>query len=248
MAGSGLHLFKEKQISMNRFFNPENKFWEFIGKLADVACLSLLWFITSVPIITFGAATTAFYQFTLRQVSNIEGTVWSSYFRAFKQHFKKATILWLVHLAGLLFFAVDLYAAWCFLLSVNGSIAGIAVFAVVLCLTILFVGCTFYFYPPLAIFDFPVKKILSNSFIMAVGNLPVTITLFLLLALMYVGIYNLSGFFFFLVGLFIFISSYLIYGVFRKYTGELAEEEELLRQQKEEKALRKKMERLHNRM
>ena len=232
----------------NRLFNPENKFWEFIGKLTDVACLSLLWAVTCLPVITFGAATTSFYQFTLRQVSDTEGTVWSSYFRAFRQNFKKSTQLWLIQLAGLVFFAVDLYGAWCFLLYTDGAFYAIAVFAVVLCITLLFLGCTFYFYPPLAMFDFPLKKILHDSFIMAVGNLPVTITLFLLLALMYVGIYFLSGFFFFLAGLFIFISSYLIYGVFRKYTGELAEEERLLREQKEEKALRQKMNRLHHRM
>ena len=225
---------------MKRFFNPENKFWEFLGKLTDVACLSLLWFITSVPIITMGAATTAFCAFTMRQVNDTEGMVWSGFFKAFRQHWKKATVLWLVHLAGLLFFAVDLYAAWCYFSYTGGSVAGIAVFAAVLCLTILFVGCSFYLYPTLAVFDFPVKKILGNSFVMAVGNLPVTVTLFLLLALMYYGIYELSGFFFFMVGLYIFVSSYLIFGVFRKYTGEQAEDDELRRQQKEEKARLKK--------
>lgn len=226
---------------MNKIFNPENKFWEFIGKLADVACLSVLWFVTSLPIVTFGAATTAFYSFTMRQVNDTEGTVWSSYFKAFKKYFKKATILWLVHLAGLVFFAADLYAAWCFFNYTGASVAGILMLAAILCLTFLFVGCTFYLYPTLAVFDHPVKKILGNSFIMAVGNLHVTITLTLLLALMYWGIYELSGFFFFVVGVFVFLSSYLIFGVFRKYTGEQAEEDALRKQMKEEKKQRQKL-------
>ena len=243
---------------MKRFFNPENKFWEFIGKLTDVTCLSLLWFLTSAPILTLGASTTAFYAFTLRQVNDTEGMVWSSYGKALKKHWKKATVLWLVHLGGLAFFAADFVAAWNFFHYTGGSVSGIAVLAAVLCLAFLFVGCTFYFYPILALFDFPVKKILTNSFVMAVGNLHVTVTLMLLLGLMYWGIYELSGFFFFTVGLFIFVSSYLIFGVFRKYTGEQAEDDELQRQLKEEKArlkqqqkddaLRAKMNRLRRRL
>ncbi|MDY4783827.1 hypothetical protein [Pygmaiobacter massiliensis] len=39
------------------------------------------------------------------------------------------------------------------------------------------------------------------------------------------GIYYLSGVFFVWIGLAIFISSYFLFGVFKKYTGELTEEQ-----------------------
>ena len=45
---------------MSRLFDPENKFWNFIGKIADVTCMSFLWVGTSLPLVTMGAATTAF--------------------------------------------------------------------------------------------------------------------------------------------------------------------------------------------
>ena len=32
---------------MSRLFDPENKFWNFIGKIADVTCMSFLWVGTS---------------------------------------------------------------------------------------------------------------------------------------------------------------------------------------------------------
>lgn len=60
---------------MIQLFDPENKFWQFFSKLADVACLSFLWFLTSLPLVTLGAATASFYDFTMRQAQNIEGTV-----------------------------------------------------------------------------------------------------------------------------------------------------------------------------
>lgn len=189
-----------------------------MGKLTDVACMSFLWAFTSLPFFTLGAATTAFYEFTVHQVRDIEGAVWKSYFDAFRAHFKKATLLWLIELAGLVFFAADLWAAWNFY-NVRGGAAGIAVLGLCACFAVIFLSCTFYIYPTLAIYDFPIKKLLTNSFVMAMGNLPVSVTLFVLAALTCVGIYYLSGLFFFWIGLFIFFSSYFIVGVFLKYTG-----------------------------
>ena len=104
-----------------------------------------------------------------------------------------------------------------------------AVFGLIGCLALIFIGCTFYLYPTLALYDFPMKKILGNSFILAIGNLPVTLTLLVMLVLVGVGIFYMSGLFFFWVALYIFFSSYFIIGVFLKYTeddGEDGHEEE----------------------
>ena len=80
---------------MHTLFNPENKFWNFMGKITDVACMSILWLITSLPIVTIGASTAAFYSFTLDAVQDAEGRVWSTYFSAFRENFRQATVLWL---------------------------------------------------------------------------------------------------------------------------------------------------------
>ena len=81
---------------MSRIFDPENKFWSAISKVADVTCMSFLWTITSLPLVTMGAATTAFYSYTMRQVRDTEGGILSGFFGAFRKHFKKATLLWLL--------------------------------------------------------------------------------------------------------------------------------------------------------
>ena len=78
---------------MSRLFDPENKFWNFIGKIADVTCMSFLWVGTSLPLVTMGAATTAFYSYTMHQVRDTEGGILSGYFKAFRHNFKKATAL-----------------------------------------------------------------------------------------------------------------------------------------------------------
>lgn len=198
---------------MIQLFDPENKFWQFFGKLTDVACLSFLWFLTSLPLVTMGASTASFYSFTMKQVQNTEGSVRKSYFRAFKAHFKRATLLWLLQLGGVAFFAVDLLAAWNYYL-LNGGVLGIALMGVCGFCALCFLCCCFYLYPLLAVYELEIKELWQNAFFVAVGNLHVTVTLAVLAVLAAVGSFYLSGLFFFWIGLFIFVSSYFLYGVF----------------------------------
>jgi uncharacterized membrane protein YesL len=202
---------------MHTLFNPENKFWNFMGKIADVACMSILWLITSLPIFTIGASTAAFYSFTLDAVQDMEGGVWQSYFSAFRENFKKSTLIWLVQLLLLAFLTVNLYAAWNFYLA--KGILGLGVLSMALCGLILVMGAGVYVYPVLVCYDFPVKKILADSLVMAVRNPHVTISVLLLFALAGVGVYFISGLFFFWFGLGVFFSSYFIWGLFLKLAG-----------------------------
>ena len=202
---------------MHTLFNPENKFWNFMGKITDVSCMSLLWLLTSLPIFTIGASTAAFYSFTLDAVGDNEGRVIGSYFSAFKANFKKATLLWLLQLTLGALLAVNLYAAWNFYLT-KGIIA-LGFLSLSGCAALVAICCSVYIYPILAAYDFPVKKILMDSFIMATGNLHVTISVLVLFLLAAVGIYYFGGLFFFWIGLAIFFSSYFIWGLFLKYAG-----------------------------
>ena len=202
---------------MHTLFNPENKFWNFMGKITDVACMSLLWLLTSLPVFTIGASTAAFYSFTLDAVGDNEGRVIGSYFSAFKANFKKATLLWLLQLALGALLAVNLYAAWNFYLA-KGVVA-LGFLSLSGCAALVVICCSVYIYPILAAYDFPVKKILTDSFVMATGNLHVTISVLVLFLLAAVGTYYLGGLFFFWIGLAIFFSSYFIWGLFLKYAG-----------------------------
>ena len=208
---------------MYHLFNPENKFWNFIAKITDAACMSILWALASLPLFTIGAATTAFYDFSLHQVNDREGKILKSFFGSFRAHFGRATLLWLTELAGIAFFALDLWAAWHFYLT-TGGVIGIALLGFCACFALIFLSCVMYIYPLLAAFNFNLKKILRDSFIMAMGNLHVTITLFVMTALVCVLIYYVSGLFFFWIGLYIFFSSYFITGVFLKYVRDPEEE------------------------
>ena len=202
---------------MHTLFNPENKFWNFMGKITDVACMSILWLITSLPIITIGASTAAFYSFTLDAIQDNEGRVLSSYFSAIRENFKKSTLIWLIQLLAMVFMAVNLFAAWNFYLA-KGAL-GLGVLSMALCGMLIVMGTGVFVYPIVVCYDFPVKKIIADSFVMAIRNPHVTVSVLVLFALTGVGVYFVSGLFFFWFGLGIFFSSYFIWGLFMKYAG-----------------------------
>ncbi|WP_352398138.1 YesL family protein [[Clostridium] aminophilum] len=216
---------------MSELFNPENRFWNFVGKLADVSAMSVIWLITSLPLITVGASTAAFYDFCLKAVRDQEGGVIRGYFCAWKRHFRKATILWMVQLAGLLFFIADIWFVAAFWAAGSGSGAdraaltgmsaaggqvGLALTVFLAVMADLFLVITMYMYGILSVFDHPVGKILRDAPAMAMKCLPATAAMMILPAAFILLFYQLSGFFFFWVGGVILASSYLMNYVFVK--------------------------------
>ena len=69
---------------MRNLFNPDNPVMNFIGKLGDALWLNILWFVTSLPIFTIGASTSALYTVTLRMARDENSGVTAAFFRAFK--------------------------------------------------------------------------------------------------------------------------------------------------------------------
>lgn len=216
---------------MSELFNPENRFWNFVGKLADVSAMSVIWLVTCIPVFTIGASTAAFYDFCLKAVRDQEGGVIRGYFSAWKRHFRKATLLWMIQSAGLLFFAADIWFAAVFWavgsgktaervaltgMSAAGGQVGLALTVFLLIMADLFLVITMYMYGILAVFDHPVGKILRDAPAMAMKCVPVTIVMMLLPAAFFLLFYQLSGFFFFWIGGVILASSYLMNFVFVK--------------------------------
>ena len=94
---------------MNRFFNLDNPVWRFVGNIADMFLLSLLWYLSCLPLFTAGAATTAVYYVTLKLVRNQEGYTFASFRKSFALNFKQGTLIWLLFAAVGLILGADIY-------------------------------------------------------------------------------------------------------------------------------------------
>ncbi|MDE7331863.1 MAG: YesL family protein [Lachnospiraceae bacterium] len=81
---------------MAKLFDYNNIVWRFMGRVADMFFLTLLWAIGSLPLITIGASTTALYYVALKMVKNQEGYIWKSFWKSYGDNLKTATGIWCI--------------------------------------------------------------------------------------------------------------------------------------------------------
>lgn len=201
-------------------FNPDSKIIKFIYKLTFSAWLNILWLICSIPIVTIGASTTALYYVSLKMVRDRESSVTAEFFRAFRDNFKKATIIWLIlfivgciiGIDGYILYHIHSENAFWTLCSAIIIVASILYFIIVL-----------HIFPLLSRFENTIKKTFINAFMVAVRYLFCTIMLMVIYFLMlFIAINIFTPIIVFGVGTCAFLSSYLLVGIYEKLEGDAA--------------------------
>lgn len=89
-------------------FNYDNKVFEFINRVVDTMFAALLWVVFSIPVITIGASTTAFYETVHKVLRQNKGYIFRTFWNTFIGNFKRSTIVWLIQLGLSLFFILDM--------------------------------------------------------------------------------------------------------------------------------------------
>ncbi len=197
---------------MGRLFDLNNPFWNFMGKLVDVAWLNILWFVCCIPIITIGPSTTALYYVMLKLVKDEEGKLTRSFFHSFKQNFKQGMIIGCIMIAVGIFFGYDIYYYF-----QQKTTVGFVIAICLIGLTSVYVCMSMYIYPILARFDNTVKNLFRHTFLVSIRHLPKTI----LMVIITVAVTALQLFVPFLIvlgyGLAAFLNSYLLVGILEQY-------------------------------
>lgn len=198
---------------MAKIFDLENPVWRFMGKLVDMAVLTALWVVTSLPIVTIGASTTALYYVALKLAKDQEGYLVKDFFRSFRENFKQGTGVWLILLAFGIFLAGDLwwYSQW-------KEGIGVMIFFVFLILTVLFVMVAAYVFPLLARCQTTVKNLFVMAFVMSLKNFGWTLLMVTAAAgLLAVGVFVCAPVLVVAVGLIAYIHGKILNMVFEEY-------------------------------
>ncbi|MBE6920645.1 MAG: DUF624 domain-containing protein [Ruminococcaceae bacterium] len=88
---------------MRRLLSEDSAIMRFFTAVTNMMLINILWLICVIPVITAGAATTAAYYALYQNLTNEDSAVVKPFFRAFRQNFKQATLLWIpLMLIGLL--------------------------------------------------------------------------------------------------------------------------------------------------
>ncbi len=83
---------------MNRLFGMDSPLMGALMKIGDCICLSVLWLVFSLPIVTIGASSAALYAAVHHCMRRGGAGIWKQFWNAFKENFKRSTLAWLIEL------------------------------------------------------------------------------------------------------------------------------------------------------
>lgn len=206
---------------MKLVLNPNNKFFTFMTKVADLIILNLLFLLCSLPIFTIGAALSSMYSVTMKQAKGDEPSVIKEFFKAMTVNFKSSTIIWVINLLVFMVIYFDLYFVEGILHSSLGDFLRISFLTLSLILFII----SSYTFPMVAKFYNSTGNYLKNSFLMALKDLPYTFLIVFInlipLAAFLIGsfILGFSIYLYLLIGfaLSAYINSFAFNKIFDKY-------------------------------
>ena len=200
---------------MRDFFSLDGPFNKYGGVLADTIILSVMWLIFSIPIFTIGAATAAMYYVSTRRIANREGYITSDFWAAFKENFKRATILWLMVLLVVLLLIFNIMN-----IEAVGALRTFILPAQVIVLIITFF-MSIYIFPITARFEMDIKQTLKSAFFMANRHLLTTITCIMLLLATVLVVFMFHPAIFAAPGTYAMLSSIMLMKIFKKYRPEM---------------------------
>lgn len=213
---------------MHTIFSPDSRFMRIMSRVADLILLNLCYLLTCVPIFTIGAASAALYTVCFRFCTEAEEGVIKSYFRAFRENFKRGIGVWLI---VLLCGATALINAWIFYAMPGVLRFPAVIFAILFVLALLIFG---YAFPLLSQFDNGVWPTLRNALILGLGYLPRS--LLITAVNVFPFVLMLADFYLFLQSAFLwtvlyfslaaYVNTFLLKGVFAPYLADEDNEEE----------------------
>ena len=204
-------------INVNGLFNPENRFWMFMEKVMNLCVVILLWLVCSLPVITIGASTTALFGYTLKLTRDEEGYVVRTFLRGFRKNFVRSTVLWMGVLAAGGVLVLDLY--YCQFLNISDGLK-MGLRTALGSLTLLYLLTVLYIFPLTAYFKVGLKRTIGHSFIMAVGNLWISVTILAICGAGAALSWFYSSYFLIWISLAVYGVSFCLRFVFEKYMSQ----------------------------
>ena len=199
-----------------RVFDPENLWWSFLARGVDLVGLSLAWAFLSLPVVTFGPATSALYYTVVKCFRQGEKSTFTLFWRSFRGNLKRGIGATLVCLPVLLLLAAGysvMKANW-------SSDLGAIMFVAYDIALIVPLGILCWLFPLLGRFDAPLKDSLRTAAMLTFRHLPSTVILVLLTVEMAIFLIERWWPVFFAPTLWALLSNLFMERIFSKYLSE----------------------------
>ncbi|MCM1048482.1 MAG: DUF624 domain-containing protein [Clostridiales bacterium] len=197
---------------MRTIFSYDSPVWKFVGRLIDFLVLTLLWFVTSLPIITIGTATTTVYYITLKMTEDQEEYLIRMYFKNFAKLFKQTTKVWLMVLAVGAVLCGDFYI--CMRVQTPVTTMLMAAFFLI---TVVFLMTSAYLFPVMAWLDGNIAAYLKAAFYLSIKYLGWTILILVIaVCLIALGVFVFWPLLLIVVGLTAYLQSLIFRQIFNR--------------------------------
>lgn len=156
-------------------FNINSPIFQFINTLCEFILLNIVFLICCLPLFTTGASLSALYQVTIQEARGDHGYILKTFFHAFRENFKAATLAFLFYFltGAILLFNLVFWNA-------IGTMAANVILLVLTLLSVLLVISFLYTFPLIARFQNHITETIKNSYRIALEHRLQTIALLII--------------------------------------------------------------------
>lgn len=211
---------------MNRLFDIEGPLFTTLTRIADLFILNFLFIVCCLPVFTIGASVSALYYVTMKMAADEDCYTVKSFFKAFKENFKKSTVIWIIDA----FVGISLFIDYKIIRGDYGKIFNPeskftnAMFILFILASIIWIYVTLYVYPIQAKFENTIKNTIVNALYMSILNLPKTLLIVVMTAFPWVIMYFVERAVVFYVIVFsvvAYMNSFIFVRIFRVYENKV---------------------------
>lgn len=206
---------------MGSIFSLDGPFVKYASLVADIIIISLLFMLTSIPIVTIGPSTTAIFYVMTKRIYEKEGYLLKDYFKSFKENFFQSLIIGVLDFTLKLVLIFNIYLIFKGIVFPLSTIQGKVFCVIYLFLLIEVFIISLYVYPLLARFKMKTKEIFKTSFVLAHKHMPTTISLVGIRFVIIFIVYKYPLFIIAAYGTYAAIASYFIMRIFKKYSPNI---------------------------
>ena len=208
-----------------KFFSVDSPLYRFLSRVLDILKLNFLWILGSLPVFTIGASTTALYYTVHKSIRGDRGYTTRTFFGAFRDNFKAATLPYLIWLAVMIVLGCDAYITYQVLKT--GSMKGAFFYFFLVMIAVAIMWSAFLF-PYIARFENTVKQTLKNAFLLMVRHLPWSLLLLVILIASALSIYIIPVLLVVIPAVASIVFDFILERLFRRYMSpeDLEREEE----------------------
>lgn len=151
---------------MGKIFGLDSPVVRFMTRVGELMIFTVLWILCCLPILTAGASSAALFRMMFNMKED-RSTKVTDFFRAFRDNFKKATVLWLILLAV----AVALLVLFWLIALVESNLIRLVLMLVFSAMFFVTFIAAVYIFPLTAYFENTVAGTVRNALAMGLGHL-----------------------------------------------------------------------------